>query len=170
LREILSASYDLPIGRGKALHVGSRIGNALLGGWALNGVLTLQSGAPVAWGNMLYYGGPLNLQNHQPDGLAFDTTRFNTVSSQQLVNNIRTFPTQFGDLRADPVKNVDLSVLKSFHFAEQKYFQIRFESFNSTNRVTFAAPNVTPTSSTFGQITTQANTPRRLQVGARLVW
>jgi hypothetical protein len=170
LREILSASYDLPIGRGRPLSINSRLGNALLGGWALNGVLTLQTGAPIAWGNVLYYGEPLHLQNHQPDGLAFDITRFNTVSSQQLVDNVRTFPTQFGDLRADPVKNVDLSMLKSFHFAEQKYFQIRFETFNTTNRVTFAAPNVTPTSSTFGQITTQANTPRRLQVGARLVW
>ena len=170
LREILAASYALPIGRGKALNIRSRLPNAVLGGWALNGVLTLQSGAPLAWGNMLYYGGPLNLQPHQPNGPAFDITRFNTVSSQQLADNIRTFNTQFNNLRADPVKNLDMSVLKNFPIREQKYMQIRFETFNTTNRVTFAGPGLTPTSSTFGLITTQANTPRRLQVGARLVW
>ncbi len=170
LREILAASYTLPVGRGQALNIASRAGNLLLGGWALNGVLTLQTGSPLGWGNVIYYGGPLQLQTHQPNGLAFDTSRFNTVSSQQLANNIRTFDTQFNNLRADPVKNLDISLLKNFPFAEKKYFQIRFETFNTTNRVTFAGPNLTPTSSTFGAITTQANTPRRLQVGARLVW
>jgi hypothetical protein len=169
-REILATSYTLPIGRGKALAIQSRVANAVLGGWAINGVVTLQTGAPLAWGNVIYYGGPLDLQTHQPNGLAFDVTRFNTVSSQQLADNIRTFDTQFNNLRADPVKNLDLSLLKDFRFAEQKHFQIRFETFNTTNRVTFAGPSLTPTSSTFGEITTQANTPRRLQVGVRLVW
>ena len=78
--------------------------------------------------------------------------------------------TQFNNLRADPVKNLDLSVLKRIPITEQKYLQIRFETFNTTNRVTFGGPGLTPTASTFGLITTQANTPRRLQVGARLVW
>jgi hypothetical protein len=169
-REILAASYTLPVGRGKALNIHSRIGNAVLGGWALNGVMTLQTGSPLSWGNLIYYGGPLNLQTHQPNGPAFDITRFNTVSSQQLANNIRTLNTLFNNLRADPVKNLDMSVLKNFPIMEQKYLQIRFETFNTTNRVTFGAPGLTPTASTFGVITTQANTPRRLQVGARLVW
>jgi hypothetical protein len=130
----------------------------------------LASGAELAWGNVLYYGGPLDLQPHQPNGPAFNTTLFNTVSSQQLANNIRTFPAEFNNLRSDPNKNLDLSVLKSFQIMERMYFQLRFETFNITNRVTFAAPNLTPTSSTFGDITTQANNPRKIQVGGRLVW
>jgi len=169
-RELLAASYELPVGRGKRLNIRSRLGNALAGGWALNGTMTLQSGPPLSWGNVIYYGGPLALQGHQPDGLAFDITRFNTVSSQQLASNIRTFNTLFNNLRRDPTKNLDLSVLKKFSLGERRYFQLRFESFNTTNHVTFGAPNLTPTSSTFGMITAQANTPRRLQVGARLVW
>jgi hypothetical protein len=170
LREVLAASYELPAGRSKRFDLNSRIGNAVIGGWALNGTLTLQSGAPIAWGNVIYYGGPLNLTSHQPDGLTFNTSAFNTVSSQQLANNVRTFSTQFGNLRADPTKNLDISVIKKFSLGERRYFQFRFESFNTTNRVTFSAPNVTPTSSTFGMITAQANTPRRLQLGGRLVW
>jgi len=170
LREVLAASWEVPIGRGKRFGVNSRIGNAVIGGWAMNGTLTLQSGAPIAWGNVIYYGGDLNLQTHHPDGVTFNTSAFNTVASQQLANNIRTFSTQFGKLRADPTRNLDLSVLKKFSLGERRYLQLRFESFNVTNRVTFSAPNVTPTSASFGMITAQANTPRRSQVGARIVW
>lgn len=171
LRNVLAGTYELPIGRGKALDPHSRIGNALLGGWKLNVMLTLQSGPPLTgWGNVIYYGGPINLNSHQPDGLAFDTTRFERGSSQQLSYNIRTFDTQFNNLRRDPTKNADFSLGKSFSFGEQRYLQLRFETFNGTNRVTLGAPNISPTASNFGVIATQANAPRTVQLGARLVW
>ena len=55
--------------------------------------------------------------------------------------------------------------------SERKYLQLRFESFNTTNRVTFAAPaQLNPTNSAFGLISSQANNPRKIQIGARLVW
>ena len=59
---------------------------------------------------------------------------------------------------------------KRFNFGEHRYVQIRFEAFNLQNRVTFGAPNTTPTNAAFGQISTQANTPRRLETALRLVW
>jgi hypothetical protein len=59
---------------------------------------------------------------------------------------------------------------KSFYFTERKYVQIRFEAFNITNRVTFVVPNTAPTNLAFGTISTQANTPRRIETGLRLVW
>ena len=46
----------------------------------------------------------------------------------------------------------------------------RCEFFNSTNRAIFNAPDLGPTSSTFGKITSQANTPRRIQMALRLVF
>jgi hypothetical protein len=170
VHEILGGSYELPIGRGKPLNVGSRVVDALVGGWALNGVLSLQTGPPLSWGNLIYYGGPLNLDSHQPDGVAFDVTQFNRVSSQQLANNIRTFDTLYNNLRRDPTKNLDLSLLKKFSLGERMYLQVRFETFNTTNHVTFDVPNLTPTSTAFGTISAQANTPRKIQTGARLVW
>jgi len=48
--------------------------------------------------------------------------------------------------------------------------QIRFEAFNATNRVTFGGPNTTPTNAAFGTISSQANTPRRIETGLKLVW
>jgi hypothetical protein len=36
--------------------------------------------------------------------------------------------------------------------------------------VTFGPPNTTTTNAAFGQISTQADTPRRIETGLRLVW
>jgi hypothetical protein len=94
-----------------------------------------------------------------------------TASSLQPSDQIRTFDTYFNNLRRDPTKNADLSMLKKFTLREKMYLQLRFEGFNITNRVGFGAPvSLTPTSASFGEITTQANTPRRIQAGLRLVW
>jgi hypothetical protein len=172
LRETFAMTYDLPVGRGKRLDPQSRFARALASGWALNGSVSLQSGPPLSWGNdVIYYGGPLNLNPHQPNGPAFDTAQFNTVSSQQLSDHIRTFDTYFNNLRRDPTKNLDMSMLKRFSIGERRYLQLRFESFNTTNRVTFSAPaQLNPTNSAFGLISSQANNPRKTQLGARMVW
>jgi hypothetical protein len=61
-------------------------------------------------------------------------------------------------------------MLKRFSLGERKFLQVRFEGFNISNRVTFAAPNLTATSTAFATITAQANTPRRIQMGLPLVW
>jgi hypothetical protein len=170
LREVLAATYRLPIGRGQAFDPRSRLWSSVLGGWTVTGVTVFQSGPPLSWGNLIYYGGPLHLSPHAVDTPAFDITRFNIASAQQLSQNIRTLDTLFNNLRRDPSKNLDLSVMKEVPFGEQKFVQIRAEAFNSTNRVTMAAPNLSATASTFGYITTQANNPRRIQIGARVVW
>lgn len=170
LRNVLAATYQLPIGRGRHFNLPTRWVDFLVGGWGISGILTLQSGPPLGWGDDIYYGGPLSLQTHQPNGLAFDITRFNTVTAQQLGSDIRTFDTQFNNLRRDPVKQLDTTLSKQFHFAERKFLEIRFEAFNVTNRVTFGAPNTTVTNSAFGIIGAQANTPRRIETGLRLVW
>jgi hypothetical protein len=170
LREVLGATYELPIGRNKLVNLRSRLANALVGGWNLNAMMVLQSGPVLTWGNVIYVGGPLNLNSGLPNGPAFDTTRFITASSQQPADNIRTFDTQFGNLRRAPSENLDTSVSKNFAFAERRYVQLRIEAFNVTNHVTFGVPNTTPTSSAFGIISTQANSPRALQLAARVVW
>ncbi|MGA2771513.1 MAG: hypothetical protein ABSG26_11935 [Bryobacteraceae bacterium] len=150
-----------------------------MGGWQVSGVYTLQSGPVLTWGDDIYYGGPLNLQTAQPNGTAFDITRFNTVSAQQLttsstmapLTNIQTFDLQYNNLRRDPVNQVDTSLDKNFRlFGERRYIQVRFEAYNIMNHCTFGAPTTTPTSAAFGTIGAQANTPRRLETALRIVW
>jgi hypothetical protein len=163
-------TYRLPIGRNQLVNVQSRWANALIGGWVLNGIYTLESGAPLSWGNVIYYGGPLHLNTRQVNDPAFDVTQFNTVSAQQLSSNVRTFQTYFNNLRADPVNVMDASIMKEFHFSERRYFQVRLETFNTLNRSGFGAPNLTPTSSSFGLITSTVLNPRNVQAAGRLVW
>jgi hypothetical protein len=169
-REVLASTYNLPIGHGLKVNLQNRLVDSLVGGWQISGILTLQSGPTLGWGNYIYFGGPLNLNPHQPDGLAFDTTQFVTPTAAQLADNVRTFDQQFGNLRRDMTKQLDATLSKSFKFAEKRYIQFRVEAFNLTNRVTFGNPQTSPTNSAFGRIGSQANTPRRIESGLRLVW
>lgn len=164
---VVTASYELPFGRGKSLLNGNRAMDLVAGGWILNTIYTWESGNELSWGNVIYYGGNVNVQ---PRNLtrSFDTTLFERASAAQPSQNYRTFPQMFNNLRSDVANNVDLSMLKNFHVTEKVFAQFRFEAFNAFNRTQFAVPNLGPTSATFGTITSQANTSRQIQMGLKL--
>jgi Carboxypeptidase regulatory-like domain len=173
LRLVLSGSYTLPFGKGKAMDLRSGILNRIVGGWVLNGIYVNQVGAPLSFGsNLIFNGGTLNNNPHPAnlDAPMFDTTRFNTNSAQQLGSNIATFGTRYGSLRQDGAANVDLSLIKNTTITEKVRLQFRFEAFNALNRPSFDPPNLTVTSSAFGKITTQPNLPRSIQMAARLTF
>jgi hypothetical protein len=171
-------TYELPIGRGKKVNLTSRWANTLLGGWVVNGIYTYQTGAPILWSNSdyVYLGGPLDYDARRTNGPTFNVAAFDTKSADQFEFHIRTFPSTISSVRYDGINNLDSSVLKNFNITEGVYFQLRLESFNVLNHPTFggisgsAGPNMTPTSSQFGLLAGQANLPRELQLGARLVW
>ncbi len=169
-RLVVSASYDLPFGRGRKFAASAHPAvNHIIGGWVTNVIYTAQPGGPVDWGNVIYLGGDLNWNPSNPDR-TFDTSRFNTIAAQQLDFNVRTFPTRFANLRADGVNNVDFSMLKNFVIKEKLTAQLRGEFFNFFNSPTFNGPVLGPTNGSFGRITGQANIARRTQLALRLVW
>jgi hypothetical protein len=169
-------SYQLPIGRNQFLHFQSRLANALIGGWSLSSVYQHQTGGPLTWvngsstspGDYLYFGAPLNLNNRQVNGTAFDTTAFDVKSADAFNYHIRTFPTTFNGLRGDGINQLDASMAKRFQISEGRRFELRFEANNLPNHPVFAAPNTTATASGFGQITATANRFRTIQLVARL--
>ncbi len=169
-RLVTSGTYDLPFGKGRrfAGDAGGVI-NQIIGGWNINGILTLQPGGPLNWGNSIYLGGDLAVDGHNPNR-TFDTTRFNRVNNQQLDWNLRTFSSRFNTARADGVNQVDFSIIKAFPIRESLNLTYRCEFFNLTNTPIFSAPNLSPTNSNFGLITNQANQPRRIQMALRLVF
>lgn len=169
-RLVLSGSYELPFGQGKPLSFhSSKWANRVAGGWVINGIYNYQSGQPLDWGNLIYLGGDLRYNARNIDN-AFVTTNFITASNQQLGSNIRTFPSRFGNLRADATNNLDASLLKNTFMSERLNLQLRFEAFNALNHAVFSGPNLSATSSSFGKITNQNNLSRGIQLGARLVW
>jgi len=187
----LTAIYQLPFGRGRR-YLGDSPGlvDEFLGGWELSSIYSFDSGTPYGWGNVIYNGNWHDFNNnpHNAKGLAFNTAVFdtrtcqngttacnNTVGSanynpsvQPNAYNYRTFPLYA--LRADPTNNWDFSLLKNFRIHDRLQIQPRVDAFNAFNRVQFGAPNLSPTSSAFGTITSQQNTNRQLQGGVHILF
>jgi hypothetical protein len=177
-RLTVSGIWELPFGKGKPLasNVGG-FANTLIGGWQLNGVYTFQSGAPINFGNIIFYGADIKALNLPPDQRSVQRwfnidAGFERAAALQLDRNVRYFPLRFGFLRAHNVNNYDLSVIKNNRIRERLNLQLRFEFLNALNHPLFPAPNTTPTSAAFGQAvaSTQANYARRTQLQARFVF
>ena len=191
-RGVVAVSYDLPFGHGKQFDIPSKWLNGAFGGWQVNGIYTIQSGQPFTFmgtssttiGDLVYFGAPLDYNPRQTNGPAFNTAAFtpplcqglagsalsSCITANQFAYHIRTFSTTFSSLRGDMTNQLNSSILKRFDIREKTYLQLRFEVFNVMNHASFSFPNVAPTNSAFGLITTQSNQSRSVQVGARLVY
>jgi hypothetical protein len=167
----ISALYALPFGRGKHFLAGAgRLLDAFVGDWSVSSLYNYHSGAPVNWtADVIYYGGDLHWDGHNVNH-TFDTTLFNTSSSQQYTNHYRTFSSYFSNLRTDATNNVNLSVTKYIRIREELKLQFRADAFNLCNHPLFAAPTIGVTSGSFGTISSTTNTPRIIQLGLRLAF
>jgi hypothetical protein len=128
------------------------------------------NGSSSTPGDYVYLGGPLDVNDRQPNGTAFNTAVFDVKSADAFNYHLRTFPTTFINARADGINQLDTSILKRFAIGERRSFELRGEFYNTGNHTIFGPPSTTASSSGFGTITTQANTPRSVQLVARLYW
>ena len=78
------------------------------------------------------------------------------------------FPRNNGDARTPNFYNEDFSVLRNFALHERAALQLKAEFLNAFNRHIFSAPNASPYSSTFGQVTGTINAARIIQFTMRL--
>src|SRR2546422_3727390 len=180
-RLVLSVLYEIPYGRGRSFGASAPAAlDALIGGWQINGIVSVQSGTsltitasntaglfnPVTRPN--WNGQDPRLDGDRNDRLQrwFDTSAFSQPAAFTFGNAGATFPL----LRTDSVRNVDLSLFKHFTLSGRARLQARVEVFNALNRVQFAAPNVSVTSSSFGVVSAQGNTPRQMQFGLKALW
>jgi hypothetical protein len=174
-RFVTSLSYDLPFGKGKPFlgspsGVGGAVLDRIIGGWSINGIYSFESGGPAGnWPDLQYFGGDIHWNPNNPDH-AFDTTQFNTNSATQTGSHIRTFPTRFPNLRLPATNNVDSSIIKNTRITERVKLQYRCEFFNTFNHPVMNGPNLTPTSSAFGTITSVYNQERHIQMALRMTW
>ena len=180
-RFVLSYLYELPFGRGRRFASGAPpLLDALIGGWQFNGITTIQSGTPLSVtanntagifgartqpntnGKDPRLSGPIDERLDK----AFDTS----VYSQPAAFTFGNEPIFSPVLRADAVRNFDLSLFKNFEMRPGVRAQLRVEALNAFNRVQFSAPNTSVTSTSFGVISGQANAPRQVQFGLKLLW
>jgi hypothetical protein len=178
-----SVVYALPVGRGRRFGGGMhRAMDALLGGWQMNGIVTFQSGDPLAitMANSLSAVAGNNVMRPDNTGKSaalpgsvkermlryFDITQFTAPAPFTYGNTGRTLP----DVRGPGLKNLDFSLFKNFRLVERMSLQFRAESFNLTNTPSFSDPNQNFSVAAFGQITGTSNIARQVQFGLKLLW
>jgi hypothetical protein len=188
-RVVISALYELPVGKGKRF-LNKGIASAILGGWQVNSIVTKSSGFGMTLQDGVnrannFYGGnrpdvvvgtPWKLDNPTPNQW-FNILGFKLQPQYTLGN------TQRNAVIGPGVFSWDFSTLKNISFTEQAYLQFRFECFNCANHPNFADPGtflslnqfsssgfVIPGTGTFGQVTnTRAGIDmRQLQFSLKL--
>ena len=168
----LTLIYQLPFGRGRHFLNQSRWLDEAIGGWEITSIYQALSGTPIQWGNVNYTGNFTNFNNHPHDAsgdASFNTAGFDTAPADQPNSyNYRTFPQYL--LRSDGNNNWDFSVLKNFNISEHIIVQPRVDAFNALNHPQFQSANVNPTSSSFGVVNSQLNSPRGLQGGIHVLF
>lgn len=184
----LNISYvlDLPFGKGKRWANYDGFGGGLVSGWALNGITTLQAGAPLAFvtgGNSLSsnYGSGIirpNLVagcNLKTSGSSFQRFQSNNWFNKSCLVAPADFhfgnaPVRTGAVRAMGQDNFDLSLVKSTQVWETVNAQFRFEVFNLFNHAQINTPGLQLGSSNFDVVTgtLAANNPRLIQLALRI--
>jgi hypothetical protein len=173
---VLAASgiWQLPAGRDHRF-ASTALPNLFLGGWALNAIYSMQSGAPVtitqATNNLALAGFVLQRPNllHNPALPAgqrtpaqfFDTTAFGNAGFN--IGNASRNP-----VRGPAYRDLDLALVKHTALAERADLEFRAELFNVTNTPAFAQPNGSFGSPAFGSITSTTTDPRVLQLAIRI--
>jgi hypothetical protein len=186
----INSVFELPFGEGHR-WLSTGIGNQLAGGWRIAMIQYYGSGYPMA----VTTNAPLNIFNgvNRPNVTGADwrapvagadfnpaVDKFlNPAAFVQPVGALGNAPRTNPDVRSFWNLSENLSLAKSTKLSKQVNMDIRLEAFNIFNRVIFAAPG-TPTatggtaagtdfsnSNTFGVITSQANSPRRMQLGVK---
>jgi hypothetical protein len=185
----LNGIWELPVGRGRAL-AGDAPGwvNAIIGGWTFSGIFTARSGLPFSlatssWPTSYLFDGNNGIPaviDGNADALrpSIHNTPAGTIQffadPEAALEAVRYprhgAPGNRNSLRGVGFWNLDTALLKNFRlpWSETQRLQIRWEAYNAFNHHSFGLPSSIDIGSTsFGQVTGSASTPRVMQFGVR---
>jgi hypothetical protein len=188
---VINAIYMLPFGKGQL--IGNSLegwSNALVSGWSVNSIVTIQSGFPFT--PQLSYNPSNNGDTRNPvrPFVNPDFTGPVILGKPSQWFNPKAFLAPpatsgfYGNLGRDTLIGPDLatwdfSVSKTTTLHERLSLQFRAEIFNLLNRANFNTPNLitftsstagTKTSGTAGAIASTSTTSRQIQFGLKLIW
>jgi len=172
--------FDVPVGKDRLIGGAMNpVLDGIVGGWALSGFITIQTGQPLAVFNA---NGLLADGNPRPNVVCSQLTTGlsyrDAAETGGSVLNQNCFadpgdnipgnaPRHFSNLRGDGIRNLDASLSKEFTIREGKTLQVRAEMFNAFNHQRFAFPDLGSGDGAFGTVTSTTNNFRRMQFGAR---
>jgi hypothetical protein len=179
------ASYDLPVGKGRALNL-TGLGNVLAGGWTVNGIVYMSSGVPIAsplvGAATSYFNQRPNLTCNPSAGAPHTAAtwfNYNCFAMPASAFVAGTAPAYLANVRTMGAKDLDLSLYKVISMGESRELRFEVSSYNLTNRAQLGMPNVPSISDVesqpasaalFGQVTSTVNSPRQFQFGARFTF
>jgi hypothetical protein len=173
---VASAVWEIPWGASRRSLVPGILG-AIVNDWTLTGVLTLQSGLPLAisqtTNNLAFAGFGTQRPNLVGDpelpadersvNRWFNTSAFTQAGAFTLGTSSRN------PVRGPSYRNLDLAVMRRVPLQGAKAIEVRVEVFNATNTPPLGAPNTQVGSAAFGTITT-ASDPRVIQLAAKFIF
>lgn len=180
-------SYDLPVGKGRALDLSGAADKAF-GGWTTSAIVYISSGIPIAsptagtWAGVSYFNQRPDLTCNPGSGAPrtavhwFNPDCFSLPSSPFVPG---TAPAYLDGVRTMGARDLDVSLYKTFNFTERMKLRFDVSSYNLFNKAQFGMPNVPDIFSvntqqdvkdSFGQITNTVNTPRQFQFGIRFIF
>lgn len=191
-RLTLTGIWELPFGRDRRFgHNMPAVMDALVGGWSINAIGTLQSGRPLSFGNLYFDGDPSSLKSKYTNdpgvdiwdvsGFYFhdatvqtngvdDRTKQRNDNRKSLQSNIRYFPSRVPGLRGQPLNLWDISLVKRVRVSDRMRAQFHVEFLNAFNKTIYANPNTDPGNANFARVTGQTNLPRDIQIAAKFVF
>lgn len=166
-RLVMSYTYEFPFGRRKArfnqLHP---VLDGIVGGWTVSGINTFQSGMPVSVSRPSVNNGQSAKLDQPSIDRWYDTSVFGIAEPFTFGNTGRLLP----DVRAHGVKDLDVTLAKSFYSRERFQLKFRGELFNAFNTPRFGPPAGGVGSANFGRVTAQVNRPRAVQFGLQIYY
>jgi len=162
-----AAIYQLPFGKGRKYASSMNpLADAILGGWALSGIFTFNTGQFLRFGGYMVNGDP-TLDNPTKERM-FDTSKFAVLPAFTRRQN----PLQYDGVKGMAFKNVDFTFAKEFKLQENLSFELRMEAYNATNSFNGALPSTAFGTSAFGAVTAQlaGYNGRQFQYSGRLRW
>jgi hypothetical protein len=175
--------YQLPFGRGKAMSFGgSRVANAVLGGWDLTGVLRWTSGFPTSVGNGAAWATNWDLSAFATQIGPSPATGTTIIGGQPnlfktpataITSYRQDFPGEVGGrntLRGPGYFDTDMGLHKMFNITESQTLQFRWETYNAFNNVRFDALTANTgvdQASSFGIFTKTLTIYRRMEFAVR---
>jgi Carboxypeptidase regulatory-like domain len=160
----------------------SGLANTLLGNWNFSGVLRYESGRPLNitmtndLGGLLFNGQKRPNRVSGTDGVA-DNGDFDPFTDNYFNRAAWTDPgpLQFGNapkrdgsVRGFPNYSEDINIFKVFRLRDPMRLRFEYSIGNLFNRVVYCDPNQNWSSTAFGTVNTQCNTPRSQQLAIRL--
>ena len=173
---VTSVVWDIPYGVNRSNRATGVLG-ALVNDWSVTGILTLQSGIPIA----------ITQTTNNNAFAGFGTQRPNMIGDPELPSDERSpgrwfntgafvaaAPFTIGTSTRNPVrgpgyKNLDFALMRRVPFATNTAVEIRAEVFNATNTPPLLAPNTTVGAAAFGTITS-AGDPRVVQFALKFMF